>query len=271
MLKLLGFICGSTLIALLLWTLTEMPEVVRKTVDGEVTGNDLKQVLLHSEQQLQAGIRRVTETSADRPPATTRIQSAPPVTDNRIRQSPVTTTSTTLHLEPGPDTATAESVAIPTAAIPVAPLARSAPPPEAGTVAPTTAPTTSATMRRVSVFQAQASAPTTPATEPETLPPLPGATTTGLPEMKMAEMTAADTRNGRAAGWHAVWKDFRSELSARGFAEQLQRLTGREFRVAGQGPGSYQVQLGYRNAGDLQAVMSDIHEKTGLQLLDDGS
>ena len=45
--------------------------------------------------------------------------------------------------------------------------------------------------------------------------------------------------------WYAFWSPFRSEIAANGFVEQLQRVTGLDYRVVKIKPGVYEVAFGY--------------------------
>jgi hypothetical protein len=129
-------------------------------------------------------------------------------------------------------------------------------------------------------------------------PPLRFAAPASWPEPPIAEapMPAADTASGRVAstpvteppialpqgespalkevsdplerqpGWQPLWQAFRSELSAKGFAGQLQRLTGQRYRVRRTSPWAYQVELAYDDARQRDAVLQEIARKTGLGL-----
>ena len=66
------------------------------------------------------------------------------------------------------------------------------------------------------------------------------------------------------SAWHSVWRPFRSELSARGFAERLANVTGREYRVRRVSPWAYQVELAYANEADKLTALRQIESSTGL-------
>ncbi len=77
--------------------------------------------------------------------------------------------------------------------------------------------------------------------------------------------TDADTNAGPAV-WHPVWAPFRSELSARGFMQRLERLTDLSYRVSKVGPGLYQVAFAHADAGERATGIAAIEQATGLDL-----
>lgn len=70
--------------------------------------------------------------------------------------------------------------------------------------------------------------------------------------------------------WEPVWRAFRSELSAKGFAGHLERLTGQGYRVRRTSPWAYQVELPYFDEAQRDAVLDEIQSKTGLLLMKKG-
>ncbi len=72
-----------------------------------------------------------------------------------------------------------------------------------------------------------------------------------------------------AAGpaWEPVWRAFRSELSAKGFAGHLERVTGQAYRVRRTSPWTYQVELRYRDAAERDSLLREIESRTGLGLV----
>ncbi len=66
--------------------------------------------------------------------------------------------------------------------------------------------------------------------------------------------------------WYAFWSPFRSEVAANGFVDQLQRVTGLDYRVVKVKPGVYEVAFAYEDDGDITANLSQISAATGLQL-----
>ncbi|HSM29059.1 MAG TPA: hypothetical protein VK854_00030, partial [Woeseiaceae bacterium] len=66
--------------------------------------------------------------------------------------------------------------------------------------------------------------------------------------------------------WYAFWSPFRSEVAANGFVDQLQRVTGLDYRVVKVKPGVYEVAFAYEDDQDITANLSQISAATGLQL-----
>lgn len=66
--------------------------------------------------------------------------------------------------------------------------------------------------------------------------------------------------------WHVFWSPFRSELSARGFADRVERLTGMDLEVTRVEPGRYQVAFLYLDDMERQSKLAEIAAMTGLRL-----
>ncbi len=66
--------------------------------------------------------------------------------------------------------------------------------------------------------------------------------------------------------WYAFWSPFRSEIAAQGFVEQLQRVTGLDYRVVSIKPGVYEVAFAYSDDADIEANLTQISAATGLDL-----
>ena len=66
--------------------------------------------------------------------------------------------------------------------------------------------------------------------------------------------------------WYAFWSPFRSEIAANGFVDQLQRVTGLDYRVVKVKPGVYEVAFAYEEDQEITANLSQISAATGLQL-----
>ena len=66
--------------------------------------------------------------------------------------------------------------------------------------------------------------------------------------------------------WYAFWSPFRSEVAANGFVDQLQRVTGLDYRVVKVKAGVYEVAFAYEDDQDITANLSQISAATGLQL-----
>jgi hypothetical protein len=66
--------------------------------------------------------------------------------------------------------------------------------------------------------------------------------------------------------WYAFWSPFRSEVAANGFVDQLQRVTGLDYRVVKVKPGVYEVAFAYEDDQEITARLSQISAATGLKL-----
>ena len=66
--------------------------------------------------------------------------------------------------------------------------------------------------------------------------------------------------------WHEFWNPFRSELAARGFVSQLEKVTGLDYRVVKVKAGVYQVGFAYKNDDERRVKLSQISAATGLDL-----
>lgn len=79
-----------------------------------------------------------------------------------------------------------------------------------------------------------------------------------------AEPEAAEA--AASAQWYAFWSPFRSEVAANGFVDQLQRVTGLDYRVVKVKAGVYEVAFAYQDDREITANLSQISAATGLQL-----
>ncbi len=79
-----------------------------------------------------------------------------------------------------------------------------------------------------------------------------------------AEPEAAEA--AATAQWYAFWSPFRSEVAANGFVDQLQRVTGLDYRVVKVKAGVYEVAFAYQDDREITANLSQISAATGLQL-----
>jgi hypothetical protein len=68
------------------------------------------------------------------------------------------------------------------------------------------------------------------------------------------------------AEWQGFFTPFRSESSARGFAQHLEAATGRQFRVTRAGPGDYRVEFRIVPEEDRDARIAEIEAASGLAL-----
>lgn len=74
-----------------------------------------------------------------------------------------------------------------------------------------------------------------------------------------------------AGGWQPLWRPFRSELSARGFADQIAEITGRETRVRRLGPRSHQVDVAFADETQRRNTLQRLELLTGIELREEGS
>ena len=115
--------------------------------------------------------------------------------------------------------------------------------------------------REVAAVEAPAEPPApaeAAADEPEAAPP-PADSQPAPAASQSAEAVAA-------LQWYAFWSPFRSEIAANGFVDQLQRVTGLDYRVVKVKPGVYEVAFAYEDDGEITANLSQISAATGLQL-----
>jgi hypothetical protein len=66
--------------------------------------------------------------------------------------------------------------------------------------------------------------------------------------------------------WHEFWNPFRSEIAARGFVSQLEKVTGLDYRINKVKAGVYQVGFGYTSDDERRSKISLISAATGLDL-----
>jgi hypothetical protein len=97
-------------------------------------------------------------------------------------------------------------------------------------------------------------------------PPAPQETVTEEPEAAPVPAESPPTQVAAAPQWYAFWSPFRSEIAANGFVDQLQRVTGLDYRVVKVKPGVYEVAFAYEDDGEITANLSQISAATGLQL-----
>ncbi|MDX1508050.1 MAG: hypothetical protein R3358_07205 [Woeseiaceae bacterium] len=76
----------------------------------------------------------------------------------------------------------------------------------------------------------------------------------------------ADALQPDSLQWYAFWSPFRSEIAANGFVEQLQRVTGLDYRVIKIKPGVYEVAFAYADDADIPLNLSQISAATGLDM-----
>ena len=68
--------------------------------------------------------------------------------------------------------------------------------------------------------------------------------------------------------WYSFWNPFRSEIAARGFVSQLEKVTGLDYRVVKVKTGVYEVAFAYDDDVERRTKLSQISAATGLDLPD---
>ena len=68
--------------------------------------------------------------------------------------------------------------------------------------------------------------------------------------------------------WYSFWNPFRSEIAARGFVTQLEKVTGLDYRVVKVKTGVYEVAFAYNDDTERRTKLSQISAATGLDLPD---
>ncbi len=68
--------------------------------------------------------------------------------------------------------------------------------------------------------------------------------------------------------WSSFWNPFRSEIAARGFVNQLEKVTGLDYRVVKVRTGVYEVAFAFDSDVERQTKLSQISAATGLDLPD---
>jgi hypothetical protein len=68
--------------------------------------------------------------------------------------------------------------------------------------------------------------------------------------------------------WYSFWNPFRSEIAAKGFVSQLERVTGIDYRIVKVKSGVYEVAFAYHDDSERSTKLSQIVAATGLELPD---
>jgi hypothetical protein len=68
--------------------------------------------------------------------------------------------------------------------------------------------------------------------------------------------------------WYSFWNPFRSEIAARGFVTQLEKVTGLDYRVVKVRTGIYEVAFAFDSDMERRSILSQISAATGLDLPD---
>ena len=65
--------------------------------------------------------------------------------------------------------------------------------------------------------------------------------------------------------WYSFWNPFRSEIAARGFVAQLEKVTGLDYRVVKVKTGVYEVAFAYTDDDERRSKLTLISAATGLE------
>ena len=87
----------------------------------------------------------------------------------------------------------------------------------------------------------------------------------GFPAPDLAGVNPA---NQDESLWYSFWNPFRSEIAARGFVSQLEKVTGLDYRVVKVKTGVYEVAFAYGDDVERRMKLSHISAATGLDLPD---
>ena len=113
---------------------------------------------------------------------------------------------------------------------------------------------------------AEPQAPAAAATEVPADPPVASEPVVAEAETEPDPVEPPPVQTAPEMHWYAFWSPFRSEIAANGFVDQLQRVTGLDYRVVKVKPGVYEVAFAYEDDQEITANLSQISAATGLQL-----
>ena len=68
--------------------------------------------------------------------------------------------------------------------------------------------------------------------------------------------------------WYSFWNPFRSEIAAKGFVSQLEKVTGIDYRIVKVKTGVYEVAFAYNDDTERRTKLTQISAATGLDLPD---
>lgn len=89
-----------------------------------------------------------------------------------------------------------------------------------------------------------------------------------LADAEPSPVAGDDTLVPQERQWYSFWNPFRSEVAARGFVSQLEKVTGLDYRIVRVKTGVYEVSFAYEGDIEKQAKLSQIQAATGLELPD---
>lgn len=97
---------------------------------------------------------------------------------------------------------------------------------------------------------------------------LPAAVATEPPQFPEPEQNLLATPSASPdPSWQVIWKPFRSESSALGFAERLRSVTGLDIEVRQQTPVDFVVAFSYNDDEQRLRNIERIENQTGLMLV----
>ncbi len=111
----------------------------------------------------------------------------------------------------------------------------------------------------------QPDAPIEPPIRNETPPVAVATDRLQFPEQEQKTMAAPS--ESPDPSWQVIWKPFRSESSALGFAERLRSVTGLRIEVQRQSPTKYVVAFPYHDEKERLRNIERIENRTGLVLV----
>jgi hypothetical protein len=94
------------------------------------------------------------------------------------------------------------------------------------------------------------------------------ASTAADPDPAPDPQPAEPLQTAAEPSWYSFWNPFRSEIAARGFVSQLERVTGIDYRVVKVEAGVYEVAFAYYDDAERSTKLSQISAATGLELPD---
>jgi len=68
--------------------------------------------------------------------------------------------------------------------------------------------------------------------------------------------------------WYSFWNPFRSEIAAKGFVSQLEKVTGIDYRIVKVKTGVYEVAFAYNDDTERRTKLTQISAATGLDFPD---
>jgi vacuolar-type H+-ATPase subunit F/Vma7 len=91
---------------------------------------------------------------------------------------------------------------------------------------------------------------------------LPGEPAQALSETQQLPAPPADPQ------WHSFWSPFASEIAAKGFVSQLEKVTGQDYLIKKVDIGRYEVGFAYADEHERQLILAQISAATGLEFPD---